>query len=359
MRVASVPISSVFQLEEPPEGELFLYHHRFEQKADGLTLPLLVEQILDMGVEPDKFKELLGDVGYREELAEEYRDRGFRMVERRMYAVAGDGFPRIIPASFDGGVVPAGTTRITYSIDLTNEPPSPIDTRRHRERRPQDDRVVAVLQWIPEEFPKSGGLSAAGFAKLLGRPQLDPLAVLLRETAQNSWDARQNEKLPVGFTIEGWDLEPSEVEGLRDAVFLEAGRARGTGLNEALGSDALRAFYIYDRNTIGLGGPLQAGDESPSDVYDWADFVLNIGKANLATGTGGTYGFGKTIAYIASFGSDRRHLFEDRRQGPPPVTPDRVCDRGRVHPATTALHRKTLVGCRPERRAGSCDRSER
>ena len=74
------------------------------------------------------------------------------------------------------------------------------------------------------------------------------------------------------------------MEGLRDAVFLEAGRAKGTGLKEALGSDALRAFYIYDRNTIGLGGPLQAGDESPSNVYDWADFVLNIGKGQPGHG---------------------------------------------------------------------------
>ena len=123
-----IPISSVLQLEEPPGGELFLYHYRFEQQADGLTLPRLVEQILEMGVEHDKFKELLSEVGYRDELAEAYRDRAFRMVERRMYAVAGDGFPRIIPASFNGEVVPAGTTRITYSIDLTNEPPSPIGT---------------------------------------------------------------------------------------------------------------------------------------------------------------------------------------------------------------------------------------
>ncbi len=159
---------------------------------------------------------------------------------------------------------------------------------------------MAALQWIPEQFPKSGGLSAAGFSKLLGRPQLDPLAVLLREVAQNSWDARLNDKLPVEFTIEGWDLEASEVKGLRDAVFTEAERAKGTGLSEALNSNTLRAFYIYDRNTIGLGGPLQAGDESPSEVYDWADFVLNVGKANLGTGTGGTYGFGKTICYIAS-----------------------------------------------------------
>lgn len=132
-----IPISSVFQLEEPPGGELFLYHYRFEQDSTGLTLPQLVGEILDMGVEQDKFKELLGEAGYRMERSEDYRYRAFRIAECRMYAVDGDTFPRIIPASFNGNVVPAGTTRITYSIDLTNEPPSPMsaDDAEHVVRR--------------------------------------------------------------------------------------------------------------------------------------------------------------------------------------------------------------------------------
>ncbi len=156
------------------------------------------------------------------------------------------------------------------------------------------------LKWVPEAFPKSGGLSAAGFSKLLGRPQLDPLAVLIREAAQNSWDARLDEEESVWFTLEGWDLTASEVSGLRELVFTDAERAVGTGLPEALTSVSLPVFLICDRNTVGLGGPLQAGDESASDVYDWVDFVLNVGKANDAGGTGGTYGFGKTISYVVS-----------------------------------------------------------
>jgi hypothetical protein len=35
-------------------------------------------------------------------------------------------------------------------------------------------------------------------------------------------------------------------------------------------------------------------------VYDWVDFVLNIGEANTQGHTGGTYGFGKTISYVVS-----------------------------------------------------------
>lgn len=156
------------------------------------------------------------------------------------------------------------------------------------------------LEWVPETYPRSGGLAAAGFYKLLGRPRLDPLTVLVRETAQNSWDARQSNGRAVCFSIDGWDLEPSEQEALRSEVFPGAERAKGTMLAEHLGAESLTGFYISDRNTLGLGGPLQADEADSGGIYDWVDFVLNVGKANTAVQTGGTYGFGKTISYIVS-----------------------------------------------------------
>ena len=134
-----------------------------------------------------------------------------------------------------------------------------------------------ALDWIPETYPASGGLAAKGFYKLLGRPRLDPLAVLVRETAQNSWDARLKEGVPVEFSIAGWDLLPSEQKALR-GVFPKASKAGGTGLDDALSRDELRAIYVSDRKTMGLGGPFEASESNPDDVYDWVDFVLNVGK---------------------------------------------------------------------------------
>ncbi len=156
------------------------------------------------------------------------------------------------------------------------------------------------LDWIPELYPRSGGLSAAGFSKLLGRPRLDPLTVLVRETAQNSWDARLDDLQSVVFNLETWTLDPGERSTLRDLVFPESVKAKGTGLKTALHAEELSAMYVWDSNTIGLGGPLQAGVEDSNGTYDWADFVLNVGKANTADQTGGTYGFGKTISYVTS-----------------------------------------------------------
>ncbi len=156
------------------------------------------------------------------------------------------------------------------------------------------------MRWVPEPKPPSGGLAAEGFYKLLGRPRLDPLTVLVRETAQNSWDARLENGSPVVFSLQGWQLDGRERAALHDEVFVEADMAKGTNLATALADPDLVGLYISDRNTKGLGGPLQADEASPSGTYDWVDFVLNVGEANTKGHTGGTYGFGKTISYVVS-----------------------------------------------------------
>lgn len=156
------------------------------------------------------------------------------------------------------------------------------------------------LDWIPEQYSPAGGLAAAGFYKLLGRPRLDPLTVLVRETAQNSWDARDPGEEQVDFSIEGWELIGSEVQALRDRVFTEASRVSGVDVGGVLSRDLVHGLFVADRRTLGLGGPLRADDVDPEDSYDWVDFVLNVGKANTQGHTGGTYGFGKTISYIVS-----------------------------------------------------------
>lgn len=156
------------------------------------------------------------------------------------------------------------------------------------------------MKWIPEPKPPTGGLAAEGFYKLLGRPRLDPLTVLVREAAQNSWDARLTNDEPVEFTIQGWLLDDRERRALREQVFVDANQAEGTSLAHELQHPVLLGLYITDRNTKGLGGPLQADRVDPENTYDWVDFVLNVGEANTQGHTGGTYGFGKTISYVVS-----------------------------------------------------------
>lgn len=159
---------------------------------------------------------------------------------------------------------------------------------------------MAELECVAEPYSLTGGLAAAGFYKLLGRPKLDPLTVLVRETAQNSWDARLGANAPVEFRIEGWSpLYDSEIDALRSSVFAGHGKTK-TDLKKVLSAKSTDALFIIDRGTRGLGGPTLANEVSGNGVYDWVDFVLNVGKQSTEEQSGGTYGFGKTITYIVS-----------------------------------------------------------
>lgn len=129
---------------------------------------------------------------------------------------------------------------------------------------------------------------------------MDPLTVLVREAAQNSWDARDGSDRPVVFEMAGRTLGDAVVRTLQEDVFGTLSDIGGLPLNDELRVVGLAGLYISDRNTKGLGGPIQANQVDSERKYDWADFVLNVGKASTQEHSGGTYGFGKTIAYVVS-----------------------------------------------------------
>lgn len=130
-----VQISSIDQLAPPPGGTLHLAHYRFELDPKGESTPAVIERILDLGVEQTALADLLQLVGYRMAHSAHYGDRRYRVTDLRVYDVEGVAFPRIVPATFVGGQVPPGTMKISYAVDLSNEPPIPLDA----------DAVTALL----------------------------------------------------------------------------------------------------------------------------------------------------------------------------------------------------------------------
>jgi hypothetical protein len=128
-----VPISSVDQLSAAPGGQLFLAHFRLELLSTGDNIQSVIERIRDLCIEPERLDDLLRLVGYREMDADSYRDLRYRVVDYRFYDVEGPSFPRIVPESFIEGVIPAGTLRLRYSIDLTNAPPTPLNQEQEGE----------------------------------------------------------------------------------------------------------------------------------------------------------------------------------------------------------------------------------
>lgn len=133
-----VSISSIDQLEPPPIGSLHLVHFRFEAAPDGDSLPAAIRRIRKLGIELGLFHSMLHSVGYLAPHEKHYERRTYRVVDRRAYDVEGPSFPRITQASFLHGGVPAGVLRISYSIDLSNEPPDPLS----------DDEYETVLTAI-------------------------------------------------------------------------------------------------------------------------------------------------------------------------------------------------------------------
>lgn len=121
-----VAISSVDQLKTPAGGRLFLFHHRFERSPAGQSLPQVVERLLAAGVDPTSLLAGLEAVGFREEHSDDYSERTYNVVDRHVWDVEAPAFPKITRDSFVGGSQPVGTLDLSYTIELSNEPPCPL-----------------------------------------------------------------------------------------------------------------------------------------------------------------------------------------------------------------------------------------
>ena len=78
---------------------------------------------------------------------------------------------------------------------------------------------MTLVNIYSEPFRRDGNISAEGASKLLGRPSLSPLELILRETLQNSWDASIGEKSEIpSFKIRVRNL--NEIEKLKFQIFL-------------------------------------------------------------------------------------------------------------------------------------------
>lgn len=164
------------------------------------------------------------------------------------------------------------------------------------------------LDHFAEPRPSHGGLVAEGALNLLGRPDMNPLTVLVRETVQNSWDARAG-RGQVHVSIVNRVLSTREQEFAREFVFanpppkgLFADPQPGVSeLQDVLGAHSLRLLTLTDRGTSGLGGPVRADrPASPGEPTHFVDLVFNIGQPSDKSMSGGTYGFGKTISFLIS-----------------------------------------------------------
>jgi hypothetical protein len=160
---------------------------------------------------------------------------------------------------------------------------------------------VTEPRWFSQPYPPEGASAAEGIRNQLGRPELDLLTILVRESAQNSWDARiANSPDPVDFRIDMWTVGPAHAGAWRELLLNGAPMSvEHFPLRETLKRRPARVLAVSDRGTRGLGGPTRADDAVGSE-RDFVSFIRNIGEPRDTALGGGTYGFGKGIFYLLS-----------------------------------------------------------
>lgn len=160
---------------------------------------------------------------------------------------------------------------------------------------------MSKQSWVFERTPEMGGATGGAFTNPLLGTGMEPAAVLAREAIQNSVDAREKgEKVRVEFrrvTLTGkaksefvaaMGLDPA-LTAHRKSLKLPRGACLDT-LSDS--NQPLQLLYIEDYGTWGLHGTPY---KSRSHFFR---LLLSLGddaKASEAEGSGGSYGFGKSV----------------------------------------------------------------
>lgn len=153
--------------------------------------------------------------------------------------------------------------------------------------------TIEPLDWFPKRF-QPGDMDSTGGDRLLGRTELSALEILIRETAQNSWDARIDDRRPsygVSLRRADWRLRADLATLLPD----QSRRTPGTYLR-----DTPYVLEISDRGTTGLDGPVTLRPVLGDGPRNFQDLILKLGVPRDDGKGGGTYGFGKTASYAFS-----------------------------------------------------------
>jgi hypothetical protein len=174
----------------------------------------------------------------------------------------------------------------------------------------------AAPRWWSQPVAAEGSIASEGIRRQLGKPHLDPLTVLIRETAQNSCDAALPGNGDVEFAVRLHQLSGNRLKAWSEFLLPEP-VASNLDLSGRMARGPL-IMTIADRGTTGLGGPLRADESALSgERPDFVNFIRNVGEPK-AVGGGGSYGFGKGILYTVSrchlIVADSVCVFRGRRQ---------------------------------------------
>lgn len=160
---------------------------------------------------------------------------------------------------------------------------------------------ASAAQWVFENNPPMGGATGEAFTNTLASSGMSPASVLAREAIQNSVDARAKGEQKVRIEFVGKSLSGKDKTAFIEAAGLDcvASRADKLGFKEpncigdlSRGRVPLNLLYIDDYNTTGLEGD---PEDSDSKFFRFLLSLGDGGKEHTEHGTGGSYGFGKSV----------------------------------------------------------------
>lgn len=141
-------------------------------------------------------------------------------------------------------------------------------------------------------------MAARTLSRAVRNTSLDEWSVLLRETLQNSVDARLSDRRPIHFYVSVDEATSVQRSALKQDVFAEL-PAQLKDLRTALSRRQLPLLIVADWETRGLGGPTRA-DLATEERADFRDFFLNVGREESKSYQGGTFGLGRGVLFDIS-----------------------------------------------------------
>ena len=143
---------------------------------------------------------------------------------------------------------------------------------------------------IPDRMAQSG----KSLLRLMQNNSMPTLDLFVRESIQNSLDARNGSKenVKIDFFLNTFEAKnlSCELEGITE------------GLRNIFTSDLGRYLAIKDSNTFGLTGELNADCVKNNEYGNLLKLVYEISKAKDSEGSGGSWGLGKTVYFRVGIG---------------------------------------------------------
>lgn len=146
------------------------------------------------------------------------------------------------------------------------------------------------------EIAEPGRMTQSGSSllKLIQNNNMPILDLLVRESIQNSLDAKNNidEYVTVEFLTGEFDKKAlnHELEGITNA------------LNNHYWKDSYNYIAVRDSNTVGLTGKLHYDEVADNQYGNLLKLIYEISKPQEAEGAGGSWGLGKTVYFRVGIG---------------------------------------------------------